>query len=307
MAVWTTAGEKLKDATSGWKNGGWRYYVVVDAEGKVAYAVCMPPNGYGGPAGQGYYCHPDYSDYTTNPVFVDPTGTYEIVIPEGGFAITAHGDSTIDYIVRVLSNGKVGYAGGSAAVAAVNKRAVFDENIRLSYDSEKGVVVASYEYPTLDHSKFTATADKETFEGTDFYSVNGKVVKRWTDGKGVTSIDVGKASNEGALVFTVTTSVTVTMVISSTKDGNISFFSMRGGSFDGEAIANEEGITAVEGGSSRKTTVTYKLEAGTYYFTAAAFDGIDTSESVSTTIGKYTDNNKTIAGRDIRVYTISIE
>ena len=86
-----------------------------------------------------------------------------------------------------------------------------------------------------------------------------------------------------------------------------SFFSMRGGSFDGDAIANEEGITAVEGGSGRKTTVTYKLEAGTYYFTAAAFDGIDTSESVSTTIGEYTDTNKAIAGRDIRVYTISIE
>ena len=78
-------------------------FTVVDKDGKVAYAVSNPANGYGGPSGTGYYAHPDYAaDYTTNPAFNILEGygpwtpedsqsstKFEIVVPEGGFIITS--------------------------------------------------------------------------------------------------------------------------------------------------------------------------------------------------------------------------
>jgi predicted MPP superfamily phosphohydrolase len=36
---------------------------VLDSEGRICYAVSLPPNGYGGPMGIGDYCNSFYSDY----------------------------------------------------------------------------------------------------------------------------------------------------------------------------------------------------------------------------------------------------
>ena len=155
IALWTTAGTKLKynDASTGeqvWLGNNWRYYVVVDSEGRIAYAVLHPLSGYGGPAGTTYYVHPDYTDYTKNPAinlldgFATDYGTgtgytqFEIVVPEGGFAITGHGTANGD-IVEMLSQGTL----TSCDATTVNNRNVYNSNIRLSYDATTMTVSVS--------------------------------------------------------------------------------------------------------------------------------------------------------------------
>ena len=155
-AVWTTAGTYLKQSTEqnldGWRNNGWRYYIIVDAEGKIAYAVCNPSNGYGGPSGTGYYCHPDYNDYLTNPVFEildgygpwskeEPTAAkkYNVKLPEGFFAITSHGSAN-GLLVAAMSNGEI----KDSSDANVNRRGVFLDTLRLTFDAANQKVVASW-------------------------------------------------------------------------------------------------------------------------------------------------------------------
>ena len=94
------------------------------------------------------------------------------------------------------------------------------------------------------------------------------------------------------------------------KDKNIVFFSLRSGSSAGTAIANNEEIVAV----ACDTTVTYTLPAGKYFLTASAFDGIDISGDSVTTGALKSDGtemdpqgNKTISGRNVRVYNITVE
>ncbi len=150
IAVWTEAGTKVKfvnDASTGegdWIGHGWRYYVVVDSEGRIAYAVLWPLSGYGGPTGSSYYAHIYYSDYNKNPAIKLLDGfandwasggfgytLFEIVVPEGGFAITGHG--TVNYeLVDMLSQGTVEDYG----VANINTRSIYNNNIRVSYDTE---------------------------------------------------------------------------------------------------------------------------------------------------------------------------
>ncbi len=155
IALWTNAGTKLKsvpDITVGgetWIGNGWRYYVVVDAEGKIAYAVLWPLSGYGGPAGSSYYTHPDYaSDYTSNPAITILDGfkndwadggfgytLFEIAIPEGGFAFTSHGNTNYE-IVDMLSQGTV----EDYSVGNINTRTLYNSNIRVSYDAESKTI-----------------------------------------------------------------------------------------------------------------------------------------------------------------------
>ena len=160
ITLWTKAGTKLKyveDPTAGgekWVGNGRRYYIVVDAEAKIAYAVLWPMSGYGGPMGTGYYAHPDYSDYKTNPSIVTLDGfandwssggigytLFEIVVPEGGFAITGHGTANFE-LVDMLSQGTVADYG----VANINTRSIYKSNIRVSYDlDEKTISITTVE------------------------------------------------------------------------------------------------------------------------------------------------------------------
>ncbi len=154
IALWTKAGTKLKYVTDastgegGWLGNNWRYYVVVDSEGRIAYAVLWPLSGYGGPNSKSYYAHPYYSDYQTNPAIVTLDGyandwssggfgytLFEIVVPEGGFAITSHGSANFD-LVDMLSQGTVADYG----VANINTRTLFNSNIRVSYDLENKTI-----------------------------------------------------------------------------------------------------------------------------------------------------------------------
>lgn len=148
VALWTKAGTKICEVTnaqtgeSAWIGNGWRYYVVVDAEGRIAYAVQWPNSGYGGPAGSGYYCNEYYSDYTNNPAIKLLDGyandwaeggigynLFEIVIPEGGFAITSHGE-TNNSLIDMLSQGTV----ENYDISNINTRSIYDSDVRLSYD-----------------------------------------------------------------------------------------------------------------------------------------------------------------------------
>lgn len=153
-ALWTEAGTKIKfvtDESTGegnWIGNGWRYYIVVDSEGRIAYAVLWPLSGYGGPTGSSYYTNICYSDYTTNPAIKMLDGfandwasggfgytLFEIVVPEGGFAITGHGSVNYE-LVDMLSQGTV----EDYSVGNINTRTVYNNNIRVSYDLETNTV-----------------------------------------------------------------------------------------------------------------------------------------------------------------------
>ena len=148
FALWTTAGTTFH-TPAGWNSNGWRLFVVVDAEGKIAYLVVNAPNGYGGPSGDGYYANSDYSDYTKNPAIQilegfgpwvkdDPlkaSEQYNIVIPEGGFGISAHGSATKSLLASFANNANVSTADGD-----VNKRGALDDGLRLSIVEGKLVI-----------------------------------------------------------------------------------------------------------------------------------------------------------------------
>ena len=155
IGLWTTAGTKIKtvtDASTGagnWIGNGWRYYVVCDSEGRIAYAVQFPISGYGGPDGSSYYTHFVYSSsYKTNPAITTLDGfandwaaggigytLFEIQIPEGGFAFTGHG-SAIFEMVDMLSQGVV----ENYDLGNINTRSIYNNNIRVSYDLEEKTI-----------------------------------------------------------------------------------------------------------------------------------------------------------------------
>ena len=157
IAIWTNAGTKLCEVTNtatgdgAWIGNGWRYYIVVDAEGRIAYAVQWPNSGYGGPSGTGYYCNEYYSDYKNNPAINLLDGykndwaeggigykLFEIVIPEGGFAITSHGE-TNNALVDLISQGKV----SNYDISNINTRSIYDSDIRLAYDANTKTISVS--------------------------------------------------------------------------------------------------------------------------------------------------------------------
>ncbi|MBP3452057.1 MAG: metallophosphoesterase [Agathobacter sp.] len=154
IALWTEAGTKLKwvtDASIGtvdWIGNNWRYYVVVDSEGRIAYAVLWPATGYGDPGETNYYAHPCYADYRSNPAISILDGfaedyaaggighkLFEIVIPEGGFAFTGH-DSAIFKMIDMLSQGTV----ADYSASYVNTRSLLKSSIRVSYDLEERTI-----------------------------------------------------------------------------------------------------------------------------------------------------------------------
>ena len=117
----------------------------------------------------------------------------------------------------------------------------------------------------FDVTALSAEKDKEEIpEGTlfaDYFKTFGVMTKRWADGKGVTSVEVGKAGSSG-IQFTVSgTSADVTVVASSTGGSNESEYALT--DEGGNVVANNEGVTVLAG--TTKTTLTYtELPAGTY-------------------------------------------
>ena len=140
LGIITTAGE-LNTL------GEWRLFIVVDAEGRIAYMCEFPKNGYGNPASDSYVRHSAYSDYKTNPAFKDLGSEpydewgnveYKVVIPEGGFALVCH--TSHAELIELLT-------GITYAEHAANKQSINVDAYRLSQKAKDGVI-------TLSVSKF---------------------------------------------------------------------------------------------------------------------------------------------------------
>ena len=147
LIVWNTAGDVLASfgAPSSFKlSNGWRLYIVVDGDGKIAYMCNGPVGGYGNVVESSYIRHSDYAQYANNPAFKN-IGTesyneygslpFDLVIPEGGFAICAHNDgatSSNDLVRFIL--------GLEVCDANINTNSKNVDNIRLVYDAQNRLI-----------------------------------------------------------------------------------------------------------------------------------------------------------------------
>ena len=138
------------DWTNGLFNTSWRLIVAVDNEGKIAYLVQNPAMGYGGPSGTGYYAHPDYYDYTTNPALnilegygpwtpenPSTSSKFEIKVPEGGFIIVSHGTASND-LLNAIKNDFVDVNNDGN----VNNRESINKDIRILFGQKSNYLVA---------------------------------------------------------------------------------------------------------------------------------------------------------------------
>ena len=199
FSIWTEAGMKVRSLTKNedgsynahaWVAGPWRYYVVFDAQGRICYAVYNPESGYGTPNETSYYVDEFYSDYTKNPAIVLHEGfagwvagqtnhnLYEIVIPEGGYALSGHG-SGANLLAATLSGNVV----TDCSEAALNNNTVFDANIiRLSYDVENNAL-RIYEL-TETKSTLTVNVVESTLlpDGNNIgvYTTSGTIIRDLT-------------------------------------------------------------------------------------------------------------------------------
>jgi hypothetical protein len=157
IALYTESGFKIReviDASNGsasYAGNGWRQFIIVDKNGKICYAVTYPLNGYGDPASLSYYSHPDYNDYNNNPAFKILDGysswvqgsynhnLYELVIPEGGFAIVSHGKGN-EILTNILSEGKITDTSNFEQMNLVNSMNAFNHDYRLAVNTTNKVI-----------------------------------------------------------------------------------------------------------------------------------------------------------------------
>ena len=145
--VWDTAGKTAitsQDGTSFQLANGWRLYIVVDSEGKIAYMVHSPATGYGGAYSNSYIRHSDYADYKVNPAFTNLSEPlenqwglyvkYNVVVPEGGFAICAHGGEANAIMQAIL---------GVDSTVDININTNNVDDVRLTYDAANAKIIIS--------------------------------------------------------------------------------------------------------------------------------------------------------------------
>ena len=158
LSVWSE--NTILHDKGAWLGNGWRMYAVVDAEGRLAYAVMYPPNGYGGPDGYSYMCHDHYKatgvGYAGNPAIEvldgygpwEPGGTahnqFIIKVPEGGFAITAHGTDVVKLVSLLTNNAFPGFDGTNEGQyeALINSSENVTNNT-VSYDKVNNIFYSS--------------------------------------------------------------------------------------------------------------------------------------------------------------------
>ncbi len=168
--VITEAGTALYDGAA-WIANGWRLYVVVDAEGRIAYMVQFPPNGYGNPNETSYARHSLYAQKKSNPAFADLDSQWKVVVPEGGMAIVVYAAES--FVTKLL---------GSYTEHGVNNANVNVDSLRLVYDAEKAQIVINevdepvvvgvhYEYTDVD-AKLLSGLEATYAESTHSYSFN---------------------------------------------------------------------------------------------------------------------------------------
>lgn len=146
-------------------NMSWRTMAIFDADGVLAYAVWCPANGYGSPAGNAYARDIKYENKDNNPVFVlgaefpDNGQDFELVIPEGGFAVTSHTDGA-NTLATMISNGAI-----TEAAAGLNAQAAAAPVAKYFYDADAKKVTGIYAKAYLQlggtNNDIDATADAQ--------------------------------------------------------------------------------------------------------------------------------------------------
>ena len=143
LTVWKNKGFNVKSLKS-WCSNTAEAFIVVDAEGRIAYAVMRPTDGNGDPTTETYYVNPYYTtdrDYTTNPAIVISDSGYKIIVPEGGFAISAKGQELANLLSLILDPA----IKNSADLVNVSfTPGVFKDNLRLSFDAEKKIIKTNF-------------------------------------------------------------------------------------------------------------------------------------------------------------------
>ena len=150
LAVWNQEGFVMKTAAGAYSTpNGWRLYIVVDKDGRIAYMGQNMVNGYGGAMETSYIRHSAYANYKDNPAFLELSDEYEgkwgttvdwsLGVPEGGFIITGH-SGLKTALVQMIT----GLAEAGQTDAAVNSNAINVDRIRLSYDAATGQILLTY-------------------------------------------------------------------------------------------------------------------------------------------------------------------
>lgn len=179
LTLWTeTSGFLGHNKTGKWASGNsitmsWRTVLVVDSEGRVCFSVWCPDNGYGNPKDYSYVCDEHYSSrgvgYQGNPAFrLGPTyptnpDDFELIVPEGGFALTGHTAGATS-ISQIVTNGAINlYDGSEDDGDKRSYNATHGEwsTRRYKYDGVKGALEV---YDLATYISYTGSASG-VFEG----------------------------------------------------------------------------------------------------------------------------------------------
>ena len=142
LSIWKKAGIEIVKEKGYATGDGKRLFIIVDAEGRIAYSVYNHTSTNGNPTLNevNYYYHPYYANHDNPAIVITDTG-YKIVIPEGGFAITADGDSIVK-LAKLLINPSITSKTGLEKI--VNNLDAYSDGLRLSYDPDTKVISAKY-------------------------------------------------------------------------------------------------------------------------------------------------------------------
>ena len=143
ISLWKKAGAVIISDSSYATAEGKRLFIIVDKEGRIAFSCYNHSTTYGNPLAEEkkYYCHP-YYDNNDNPAIILTDSGYKIVIPEGGFAITADGDGIVK-LAKLFINPSISSKTGLEAI--VNKKDAYNDGLRLSYDGDTKVITSTFE------------------------------------------------------------------------------------------------------------------------------------------------------------------
>ena len=160
IAVFVTAGDVIRNNSGAYPHhpGQWdpyRLFIVIDSKGRVAYMCLMPIKGYGNPYEGSYARHSVYANYRENPAFGNLSDEYagqwgttvdwSLIVPEGGYVISAHGDAATAIGKEILNNPD--FVGTDNYENMVNSKTINVDSITVTYNAEKNyLLVKSHEH-----------------------------------------------------------------------------------------------------------------------------------------------------------------
>ena len=193
FTIWTNEGTKVREVTNvegltaAWNASPWRYYLVFDAEGRMTYGTIFPDSGYGSPYSTSFAAHSMYRDTTTNPSFVvfenyqpwpaAERALFEIVVPEGGFAVSAHGTGISNLLTAFLGTETV----FNDNQAEYNKHDAFEDSLRVAFDSTTKSLVVYHveEYPEVNEDLLNPLEGKKVKIGNYTASIWFDTARHW--------------------------------------------------------------------------------------------------------------------------------